>query len=324
VGCTIVFAWLGWGVWALVLGSLAGALVRTAALWIAVPYRPRLRFHFPLLRRRLRTGFSFLGSAVVGYMNNNLDYLVVGRRFGATELGYYQAAYSLSDELRNRLSLPLQRVLFPAYSLVQDDLGRFRNGVLTAARLLSVAVFPLAAGISATASEVVALLYGPRWMAVVPLLQILAVNGAIRSVLSMVGAIFAARDKMHVSLLLSLNGLVVTGIALFIGMHWGVRGVAIAMLCATANGVLSAHIALRYLGLNLLHLARAVGPAAAGAAIMAGALLLVRPHLADADIGLPSRAIALTLIGAVLYGCSLALLSPQTLRLCLSTLRRLR
>ena len=324
VGTTILFAWLGWGVWALVLGSLLGAVFRTLALWMAVPYRPRPRFHFAVLQRRLRMGLSFLGSAVLGYFSSNLDYLVVGRRFGATELGYYQAAYSLSDELRNRLSLPLQRVLFPAYSLVQNDLERFRNGVLTAARLLSVATFPLAAGMSATAPELVALLYGERWLPVVPLLQVLAINGAIRSLISMVGPIFAARDRMHVALGLHAVAVLVTLLLVLVGAQWGARGVAIGMLFSTATGVLSVYIAMGYLDLRLRHFAIAIGPAAVCAAVMAGSVVAARPLIEVIAQDTPLRLLTLVCLGAAIYAIAMATISPGTIRLCLDTLRRLR
>jgi len=322
VACTIFFAWLGWGVWALVMGTVVMAVARMVALWLAVPYRPRLRFHFPLLRQRLKTGFSFLGIAVVGYLNSNLDYLIVGRRFGATDLGYYQAAYSLADELRNRLSMPLQRVLFPAYSLVQDALPRFQNGVLTGLRLLAATVMPLGAGMAATAPEIVRLLYGERWLAVVPLLQILAMNGALRAVFSMCGAIFYARDRASLALLLTVATLPFVVVGLWIGVHWGPAGVAWAMLALVSVSAFNASIAMRQIGLGPWHLLRAIGPALVAAGAMAAAVLWLATAL-PAQWGPALRLAAMVPAGAVAYAVVLALVSRSTVGLMLKTIRGL-
>lgn len=323
VAATILFAWLGWGVWSLVGGSVVSAILRAAAMWIAVPYAPRLRFHWPLVAERMRTGLSYLGSAVLGYLNNNLDYLVVGRRFGATDLGYYQAAYSLSDELRNRLSLPLQRVLFPAYSLVQNDLERFRRGVTTSLMLLATVVFPLGAGMAATAEEIVIVLFGWQWLAVIPLLQILAINGALRAVFSMCGSIYYARDRADLALLMTAITVPITALALWVGSRNGLSGVAWAMLAMVLFSLITAHFALRLIGLGLITLIRAIGPAALASTLMAIGVEAARSGL-EVHIDTPLARLALLIpVGALIYGVVLAVVSRDAVELVVATLRRL-
>lgn len=323
VSVTILFAWLGWGVWSLVLGSLVARVAQAAVMWALVPFRPRLRFHRAFVAARLRTGFSYLGTSVLGYLNNNLDYLVVGRRFGAVELGYYQAAYSLSDELRNRLSLPLQRVLFPAYSLVQDDLGRFQRGVTTSLRLLACIVFPLGAGMAATATEIVTVLYGWQWLAAIPLLQVLAINGALRAVFSMCGSIYYARDRADLALLMTAITVPLTAAALWIGSRFGLQGVAWAMLGMVIFSLVTAGFALRLIGLGLRDLARAIGPAAIAAALMAAAVSTAGPTL-QTEFAAPLARLALLVpLGAASYVAALALISRDSIQLITATLRRI-
>lgn len=323
VTLTIVFAWLGWGVWALVLGSLAARVAQTIVMWVLVPYRPRLRFHKDLLAGRMRTGLSYLGSSVLGYLNNNLDYLIVGRRFGAVELGYYQAAYSLSDELRNRLSMPLQRVLFPAYSLVQDDLERFRRGVTTSLMLLATVVLPLGAGMAATAEEIVIVLFGWQWLAVIPLLKILAINGALRAVFSMCGSIYYARDRADLALFMTAMTVPITALALWIGSRYGLVGVAWAMLVMVLFSLVTAHFALRLVGLGLIALVRAIGPAGLASAVMAIGVEAARSGI-EAHIDTPLARLALLVpLGTLMYGFVLAIVSRDAVELVIATMRRL-
>lgn len=323
VGATIALAWLGWGVWSLVLGSLVGSVFRTAALWLAVPFRPRARFHWPFVAGRIRIGLSHLGTSILGYLNNNLDYLIVGRRFGAIELGYYQAAYSLSDELRNRLSLPLQRVLFPAYSLIQNDRGRFQRGVTTSVRLLACIVFPLGAGMAATAPELVAILFGAKWLAAIALLQVLAVNGALRAVFSMCGSIFFAVNRVDLAVKVNAASLPLIVAALWLGSNFGTQGVAWAMLATVTFPLAGAVLALRLIQLTPIDLARAVGPAAMAAAVMVLAVTTASTMLQEVASTPITRLALLVPLGALVYLLTLAVLSRATVRLLRDTTFRL-
>src|SRR5690606_2580634 len=130
------FAWLGFGVWSLVAGPIAGALAQLVLMFIAVPFLPRLRFYAAYLFANLRTGGSYMGNTFLYYLMMNVDLLLIGRQLGASMLGYYQNARSLTDEIRGRIAMPLQRVLFPAFSAMQADRDRLRQSVLKSSRIL--------------------------------------------------------------------------------------------------------------------------------------------------------------------------------------------
>jgi O-antigen/teichoic acid export membrane protein len=98
----IVFAYLGFGVWSLVIGALAGSLTSLTLNWLAVPYIPRLRYQGAYLTSTWRTSSSYLGHGFVHYVAVTLDLTLVGRSLGASALGYYQTARSLTDEIRAR------------------------------------------------------------------------------------------------------------------------------------------------------------------------------------------------------------------------------
>ena len=116
---SVMLAFAGYGVWSLVFGPLAGTVIGVVTCFIAVPYIPRFRFSPSYLTSTWRTSGSYFASGLLYYVNMNLDLLLIGRHLGATSLGYYQNARSLTDEIRGRISIPLQRVLFPAFSAIR-------------------------------------------------------------------------------------------------------------------------------------------------------------------------------------------------------------
>ncbi|MCP5340560.1 MAG: lipopolysaccharide biosynthesis protein [Sinobacteraceae bacterium] len=309
---SVVLAVSGFGVWSLVFAALIGQATTLLLACAVVPFVPRLRFNRRLLSEYARTSGSYLGGGLVNYLMSNIDYMIVGRRFGPEALGYYQTAFSLPEELRNRLSAPLQRVLFPAYSRLQDDLSAMQYGVLKSLRLLSAITIPLGVGLAAVSDGLVQVLYGNQWLPVIPLLEILAIGGAARSIFSLTANIFYATDNPHLAFKISLAMLPVTIVALVTGSQWGLTGVAWAMLAVQFLSAISAHLALRLIELSLLDFLKQLFPATTASALMFAALRALPDELLSAP---PLVSLLLeVMIGATLYALALAFIAPPLFR----------
>jgi len=111
------------------------------------------------------------------------------------QLGYYQTAFALPEELRSRLSMSLQRVLFPAFALVQSDHAAFQEGILRSLRLPAAIAMPICAGMAVLAVPIARTLYGDQWLPVVPLLQIVAGIGLLRTLQALLASIYAIKGR---------------------------------------------------------------------------------------------------------------------------------
>jgi len=276
----IVFAWMGWGYWSLVVGPLISGSIEVVCSIIYIRYWPRLRFNKSFLRSNIRQNTSFLGSGILHYLMSNFDYMIVGKRFGAEQLGFYQMAYSLPDELRNRLSGPLQRVLFPAFSLLKDDLDAFRRGVQRSQRMLSLMVLPIGAGLALTAEEIVLILYGEQWRQVIPLLRILAIGGALRAMFSLVSSIYYACGRVDLAFKIILYSAPFVIGAIFWGGYWGVEGVAWAMVFVMMPSFVAVHYAMKLINCSGLVFYSAILPALMATVFM----VLVLSILQNSDL----------------------------------------
>lgn len=277
IGFTISFACFGWGVWSLVFGSIIGRLSGTALVWYIVPYIPRLHFDPKFFRNHVKYGGSVLGSGMLNYLFSNIDYWVVGQRFGTQELGYYQTAFSLPEEIRNRLSAPLQRVLFPAYALLQSDLVAFQKNVLRSLGLLCAVVMPLGIGLVIVADPLIRVLYGEKWLPVIPLLQVLSVGGSIRAIFSLTASIFYATNNAHIALRISMFSLPFVVGGVLTGSLWGSIGVAWAMLLLSFTSIFSSIIAFHLIQLPATTLLNVLRPIMLCCGIMASIVISLSP-----------------------------------------------
>ena len=87
----------------------------------------------------------------------------------------------------------LGRVLFPAFSKMQDDPERLWNAYLRAVSTVALIGFPIFTGLAVVAPEAVLLVFGPQWGGAVLPLQILCAGGIFWSITTLSDA-GGARD----------------------------------------------------------------------------------------------------------------------------------
>jgi O-antigen/teichoic acid export membrane protein len=167
--------------WALVAGILAVRSSSTAASYALHPYRPRPT----LASARELFGFSswLLIGNIVDYCRERFSDLYLGRVFGPRANGLFSVAGELSRMPITEVATPINRV---AYSKYSEDI-RANRGV--AGSYLEIASFiwmislPMCAGLIIVATEVVALLLGPRWEDAESVIRLLAL-GAVFTVMT--------------------------------------------------------------------------------------------------------------------------------------------
>lgn len=301
-GVSVAFALQGAGVWSLVAGSIAGAVVQTALYLVIGGYWPRLRFSAAFLRATWRTNGSYFGGGLLFYINSNLDLMLIGRALGASSLGIYQNARSLTQEINVRMAQPLQRVLFPAFAQVQNEAERFRDGIARSGRLLTFALAPVGFGMAAVAQELVPVLYGDRWLEMVPVLQVFALGSGLTIAGTITTSIFNAKNRVGFAFKLSLVTVVINVTLVLAASRWGMMGIAYAKLALSMLGLVVLRIAMGLVQMDSRDLWRMVAPPCAAAALMLAGITLVRPLVYQVLDPMVLRLAALVVFGMLSYG----------------------
>ncbi|MFN3809343.1 MAG: lipopolysaccharide biosynthesis protein [Roseateles asaccharophilus] len=319
----IAAAAAGWGAWSLVIGALAGSLISTVLYFMAVPYLPRLRFSRRVLTQSWRTSSGYLGNSSLYYLNTNLDLMLVGRALGATALGYYQSARSLTDEIRGRIAMPVQNVLFPAFSALQSDRPRFRALVMRAALLMSALVVPIGFGVSANADALVRTLYGTNWLAMVPVMQLFGLSASIRAATAIAAPLFAANDRVGLSFRYNLVGTIIMAVAVLGSTPWGVEGVSLAVAVSTCYAFVGMHAAFRLIQLGVKDMLKVLLPPYAAASVMWVATKAVFDQACLQECGALLQLMVQVGFGAMVYLAMVLLLSVPLRREVMAVLHRL-
>ncbi len=190
---TLVLAFLWRDHWALVIGTLATGGLRVVLSYVMRPYRPKLTLS------RIGDIFGFSKWLIIGNLLSALvkrsPAFVIGRLADAQTLGLYTIANQICGLAATELVAPIKRALFPGYSKLTSDFEILRKVYMENFSVIVSLATPIAAGIGLTAPFLVPVFLGEKWLAAIPVMQILSLNAAFRTVHTNSNPLFYATNN---------------------------------------------------------------------------------------------------------------------------------
>lgn len=227
---SLALAAMDFGVWALVGGVISQIALRSAIFLWAARHDCRPQIHRRAAKDLSNVSFGFLLARIIGAIALQGDNAVAGKFLGAEALGLYDRAYKLMAMPTNFYGSALSRVIFPAMARVQDDPARMANALRKGTALTALLGLPLSVVLILAAPEIVAVLLGEQWSAVLPTFQILGFGLFLRfSVKTSSSVLFA---KGHMAQLLwpqVMYACAVVGGSIY-AAPYGLPGIATAVL----------------------------------------------------------------------------------------------
>lgn len=226
----IFLAYNGFGVWSLVVGALSQSTLLAILSYMfsrhKLSFIYRWKYYKPL--------YSFGGRiSVISFFNffgSNLDTLTIGHFIGAAPLGIYNRAFILVNLPMYYLTTSFSRVLFPSFSRVQKEIEQLKKAYLTTIMLFSAILLPTCLGISAASQEIVLLVLGEKWIAAIPVLQILAIAAYFNFLLHFGGIVCEATATLNIMLLTQIIYVIILGVLFYLMRGLGIREFAMALL----------------------------------------------------------------------------------------------
>lgn len=300
---TLMLAFSGAGVWALVAGSLLSQLWKTVGInWLS-PFWHWPDFSVKDLQSLLNFGGNFTAVQVIWIFLSQVDILICAKFLGKEVLGFYSVAMHLASLPSQRVLGLVNQVAFPAFSRMQNDLEKMGENVLKGVRILSFFGFPVLWGMSSIAPEIIEVVLGPKWMSSIFPLQVLTLIIPLRMIVNFISTAIQGVGRTDIVLRNTIVVALVLPIFLLTGVYgWGLSGLLVAWLISSPILFLQSMArGMPALGLRLSQLVMAMLPAAVSGLAMYGAVSLARHTLMTGQESL-LRLCALTAIGAIVYG----------------------
>jgi len=110
-------------------------------------------------------------------------------------LGLYAIAFNIANFGADYFGTKVQRVVFPAYSNMQDNMNNLRAAMLKVFKYMSIFTLPLGMTLFLLSEEVLISIYGPKWIGAAGVLRILAWAGIFNTLPASLNAGFMACNK---------------------------------------------------------------------------------------------------------------------------------
>jgi polysaccharide transporter, PST family len=229
---SVILALMGFGLWALVWGSLAAAFALSLFTFLLCPWVPGRPKRGVGVRSMIKFGANVTGFEFMNYFSRNLDNILIGRFVGVDALGYYSRAYSLFMLPITQIRGPILQIAMPGLSALSGDASRYAIYYHRMTDILATLVMPLTALVFVEADFLVRVFLGPQWGEVVPIFRVLALSGLMQGVTSTRGVVMLSTGRSDKYLRFGMAWAILVSIAFIAGLRWGAIGVATAYVTA--------------------------------------------------------------------------------------------
>jgi len=209
-------AYMGFGVWSLVIQQMGNRFLTTCGLWVTSQWKPGLQFSIQSFQGLFAFGGWVLGASIIRTIFDNIYILTIGKFFPVAELGFYTKAKQFQNLSSQQLAGAVGSVAFPVLSKFQADKCQLRN--MASKFLTHTLAFtaPLLVIMMVVAKPFVLILLTEKWAPMIPFLQLLCIAGILYPIHQVNVQLLQAQGKSNLNFRLTVfkNSMRIINIAL--------------------------------------------------------------------------------------------------------------
>jgi O-antigen/teichoic acid export membrane protein len=229
----IILALNGAGAASMIGQQIAQQTIDNCIIWPSVNWKPKLIFIPHRVPSLILPGLKMMGSTMLNFFEMNSARILIGIYLGPISVGYYSFVNRLWIVLREVLALPITTVLFPALVHTQKDEVETNKLVKQIAFISGLIVFPVVAGVMATAPHFIPLFFGDKWLPAIAIMQVFLAGAVMGPFMFILRDVLRARRETEIYFMLQLTLLaanvaimLITAKSGLMNLCWGLLTVA--------------------------------------------------------------------------------------------------
>lgn len=249
---TVPLLWFDLGYWAIIIGIFVTEFL--SLLLIIWKGKSFLKFSFAKAEsfEIIKYSSAFLSHNLINLISKQIDIALIGRYLGKADLGNYSRSMQLIEFPSQIYWLVVDRVVFPSMSAMKTDKEKLSQFFIEVYSLLLLILTVGAIILFFGATEIITIIMGQGWDSVIVLIEILAVSIIIKCSTSFINSFLAAYGLIKALTYKNVLLLFVFSLSIYIGVDYGLSGVAYAVVFASAvNFFMSSVIAVYYAGVTV-------------------------------------------------------------------------
>lgn len=205
----IVLAYLGYGVWSLIIKTIAHDLLCCILYAIVSPFRFKFDFDKSSFIALFKFGFPVALANIIESVYSNGVSFIIGKHYSVKDLGYYNQAAALKQIPVYSVSAVINQVFFPYFARLQDDENALRTNFRNTILVVTFFVFPLLSFLLFFAEPVITILYSSKWIPCVPIFQVLCFSGFFNALYHLSRSTIKAIGKSRLLLITQIVSIII-------------------------------------------------------------------------------------------------------------------
>lgn len=230
---TIALAFYTPTVWAFVGGMAIAALFEVWLSFTLCADKPVFQFIASRAADIMKNATGLSSGAILAYLADNLDNLLVGKLLGVAVLGGYQNAYALSHKFTYNLAYAFSYSTLPVFAKVSHERERLVRAFTRSLVFLVVLLLGLSLPFFLFPTQIVSIVFGSKWLNIAQIIPWLAAAGIVHGVFTSVYTLCITKRAylfMNLHRILVLVTFVI--LAWFLAEKYDILGVAVALLAS--------------------------------------------------------------------------------------------
>ena len=279
----ITLAYLGFGVWALVLTSLLSNIASVIAYWTIIAWRPKLMFSLSSVKGLFSYGWKLSLASMIQSFYVEIYGFLIGRVYSPADLAFVNKSRAMPNLLMATVNGTISSVSFPALAQLQDDVAKFRGATRRMIQCTTFLVFPLMTVLAMTARPLTLLLYGSQWESAVVYVPIGCFSMAMTPINSINCMAISAMGRSGVYLVLDIVKKVSGVTLMLLSIRYGIMAFVVTMafvqdpLGVLVNTFVNGRLLNYSFCMQMRDMAPTIGLCAVSATAMWGADMVLAP-----------------------------------------------
>lgn len=229
----ISLANMGFGVWSLVYMYLVNQSILSILFWYFSNWRPKWVFEIDRFKYHFNYGYKLTLSGIFGVVMRNSYYVVIGKFFSPTLLGFYTRAAQTKQLPIDLFGKTLNRVTFPLFSKMQANPKQLKQASKKLLGQVYFCLIPIIMGAIALATPLFDFLFTAKWLPAVPYFQLLCIVGINIPLHSYNLVILKVYGRSDLVLRLNILKQIMVAINIYFAIQYGIYGLLIGQIVMT-------------------------------------------------------------------------------------------
>lgn len=241
----VLLAFWGFGVWALIIQLLSRPFVLLLCVCPFCKWLPRFRFYKSSFYNLLNYGVKIFSASFLTKIVDECTAFFVGKILTSTSLGVFTRSNQFAGLPSTSMVTIIGSVIFPSLSSIKNDEEQFDALFKKSVLYISAFSIPLFLWIAMISDPLVRILLTDKWIAVVPVMQILCIGRCFYPVANVSEQVMNAKGRSDLFLKQQIIKMTIKAIAVICLIRYGLIAVAIADAIYTSTQYLVTCIFLR-------------------------------------------------------------------------------